>query len=157
MKYLKKFEADSWSSMTDKKIIKEDVLETANNYLAYLIDDGFETGINIERDWITKHNTDIIDLHIFKANGFTDEESTRNSYFSESNNFSWITIKNHFIPFLIMFSREYSYTTLKFYSYYGDDVMTFRPGSILLNNILEDKFEDNTILKEIVITNIRKL
>jgi hypothetical protein len=148
MKYLKKFEADSWSSMVDKKITKEDVLEFANNYLAYLIDDGFETGINIERDWITKHNTDVIDLHIFKANGFIHEWI---------NNFSWITIKNHFIPFFIMFNREYSYATLKFYSYYGDDVMTFRPGSILLNNILEDKFEDNTILKEIVITNIRKL
>lgn len=154
MKYLKKFEADSWSSMINDKITKEDILETTNNYLAYLIDDGFETGINIERGWISKHNTDVIDLHIFKKDSFTDAETTSNRYFNESNNFLWNTIKDHFIPFLTMFNKQYSYTYIKFYSYYGDDIIAFRPpGSILL----EDKFEDNTILKEIIITNIRKL
>lgn len=55
-----------------------------------------------------------------------------------------------------MFTREYSFSVLKLYSFYGAEVRTFRLGGSL-ENLLNDNFEVPEELREVKICNIRKL
>ena len=143
MRYLKKFESKWWEKVVDKDELKS----STESYLAYLLDEGFQVGINLDR-----HEDDRggIDLHLFKESSSFEVSDDVYNYFE------WIDVKEHFIPFMKMFTREYSFSVLKLYSFYGAEVRTFRLGGSL-ENLLNDNFEVPEELREVKICNIRKL
>jgi hypothetical protein len=143
MRYLKKFESKWWEKVVDKDELKS----STESYLAYLMDEGFQVGINLDR-----HEDDRggIDLHLFKESSSFEVSDDVYNYFE------WIDVKEHFIPFMKMFTREYSFSVLKLYSFYGAEVRTFRLGGSL-ENLLNDNFEVPEELREVKICNIRKL
>jgi len=147
MKYLKKFESKWWEKVVDKDELKS----SAESYLAYLMDEGFQVGINLDR-----HEDDTsIDLHLFKEyNSFNEVDPYGDDDIYDL--FYWEDIKEHFIPYMTMFMREYTFSALKLYAYHGSNVRTFRLGGNL-ENLLNDNFEVPEELREIVISNIRKL
>lgn len=142
MRYLKKFESKWW----EKKVDKDELKSLAESYLAYLMDEGFQVGINLDR-----HEDDTsVDLHLFKHAGLFSEVD------DERDLFYWNDIKDHFIPFITMFMREYTFSALKLYAYHGSNIRTFRLGGSL-ENLLNDNFEVPEELREIVISIIRKI
>lgn len=130
MRFVKKFEA--WYDLLDKVELEE----FSRIYLAYLVDDGFDIGINLDRP----EDSSATDLHIFKINSNGDEH----------NPFLWNDIKEQFIPFLTFFKERYNFSSLKTYPYMGDGVRTFRFGGSL-ENLLNDNFDLEEELSELVI------
>lgn len=148
MKYLKKFENKWYEKTVDKGELKS----LTESYLAYLMDDGFRVGINLDRH---EDYDKAIDIHLFKdATSFSEVDAYGDEDIFDL--FYWKDVKEHFIPFITMFRREYSFSVLKLYSFYGAEVRSFRLGGSL-ENILNDNFEVEEGLREIVISNIRKL
>lgn len=141
MKYLKKFNESKGN----------DIKEFVDNYLSYLLDEGFETIIDLEKD------PDAIsfstDLHLLIPNNDLSDEGTYSSF---GKIFYWDDIKDYFIPFILMFIEEYSFSTLKILSK-GGGSRTFRKGGGL-ENLLNDNFSlDEDEIIEVVITNIKKI
>jgi hypothetical protein len=135
MRYLKKFESKWWEKVVDKNELKS----SAESYLAYLMDEDFQIGINLDR-----HEQETsVDLHLFR----------------EGNSFSEVDPYGEDDPYDLFYwndIREYSFSALKLYSFYGSEVRSFRLGGSL-ENLLDDNFEVPEGLREIVISNIRKL
>jgi hypothetical protein len=147
MRYLKKFESKWWEKVVDKNELKS----SAESYLAYLMDEDFQIGINLDR-----HEQETsVDLHLFReGNSFSEVDPYGED--DPYDLFYWNDIRDHYVPFLSMFTREYSFSALKLYSFYGSEVRSFRLGGSL-ENLLDDNFEVPEGLREIVISNIRKL
>ena len=83
MRYIKTFESDNW--WVDKTELKS----FAESYLAYLMDEGFVIGINLDR-----HEDDAaVDLHLTNPDGTIYENDIP---------FLWKDIKDHFIMFKIL-------------------------------------------------------
>jgi hypothetical protein len=139
MRYIKTFESENW---WDDKVGKNELRSFAESYLAYLMDDNFVIGINLDR-----HEDDLdIDLHL--TNPDTDDYDTP---------FLWKDVKDHFIPFMTMFSKKYSFSVLKLYASPGSEVRSFRSGTDSLFRLLSDRFEVEEELREIEISNIRRV
>jgi hypothetical protein len=155
MRYLKNFESKWYEKFVDKDELKS----SAESYLAYLIDEGFQIGINLESAIKFFYEDDPgIDLHLFKESS-SFEVSEVDPYGDDEpvyNYFEWIDVKEHFIPFMKMFMREYTFSNLKLYAFYGNTVRSFRLGGSL-ENLLNDNFEVPEELREVKICNIRKL
>jgi hypothetical protein len=141
MKYLRKFNESKGN----------DIKEFVDNYLSYLLDEGFETIIDLEKD------PDAIsfstDLHLLIPNNDLSDEGTYSAF---GKIFYWDDIKDYFIPFMLMFIEEYSFSSLKILSK-GGGSRTFRKGGGL-ENLLNDNFNlDEDEIYEVVITNIKKI
>ena len=147
MRYLKKFE----NKLCEKVVDEDELKSSTESYLAYLMDEGFQVGINLESSsWPLFSN-----LHLFKEdNSFNEVDPYGDDDVYDL--FYWEDVKEHFIPFMTMFMREYTFSVLKLYAYHGSNVRTFRLGGSL-ENLLNDNFEVPEELREIVISNIRKL
>ena len=169
MKYLKSFN-ESLSNLThednldfyeeDKTVNKGKVKSFAESYLSYLMDDGFVIGVNLDRE----EGDPVVDLHLYNPDTTIHENDIP---------FLWKDIKNHFIPFMKMFfdntiipgttesnylpSKEYSFSVLKLYASPGSEVRSFRAGTDNLLRLLSDRFEVEEELREIEISNIRRI
>jgi hypothetical protein len=139
MRYIKLFESDNW--WVDK-VDKTELKSFTESYLAYLMDEGFVVGINLDR-----HEDDLdIDLHLTNPD-IHDYDAP----------FLWKDIKDHFIPFMTMFSKKYSFSSLKLYASPGSEVRSFRSGTDSLFRLLSDRFYVEEELREIEISNIRRV
>ena len=99
MRYLKNFESKWWEKVVDKDELKS----SAESYLAYLMDEDFQVGINLDR-----HEDDRggIDLHLFRdGNSFSEVDPYGED--DPYDLFYWNDIKDHFIPFLIHLNNNY--------------------------------------------------
>lgn len=141
MRYIKTFESENWwNGAVDKTELKS----FAESYLAYLMDEGFVIGINLDR-----HEDDLdIDLHLTNPD---------NTIYENDIPFLWEDIKDHFIPFMTMFSKKYSFSVLKLYASPGSEVRSFRSGTDNLFRLLSDRFDVEEELREIEISNIRRV
>ena len=148
MRYLKKFESKWWEKVVDKDELKS----SAESYLAYLMDEGFQVGINLDR-----HEDDTsVDLHLFKeANSFNEVDPYGDDDVYDL--FYWNDIKDHYVPFLSMFRREYTFSRLKLYSFHGGESRVFTPNTWSFDQLLNGNFEVPEELREIKIMNVRKL
>jgi hypothetical protein len=149
MRYLKKFESKWWEKVVDKDELKS----SAESYLAYLIDEGFQVGINLDR-----HEDDRggIDLHLFKeASSFSEVDPYGDDDVYDL--FYWNDIRDHYVPFLLMFMKEYTFSRLKLYSFHGNEVRVFTPNTWSFEKLLSGDFEVEEELREIVISSIRKI
>jgi hypothetical protein len=88
MKHLKRFN-ESTSGLD-----KEEVQEFCENYLAYLLDEGYEIFIKKDRD------NSLLFSFTIPIGGF-------DSVPEDCDEFKWNEIKDHFIPFLIHLSNNY--------------------------------------------------
>lgn len=88
MKYLKCFNENNYSDL-----LKKELTEFCDNYLAYFLDDGFLYDIGREFGRSYNGNQEIIIYKMYDDSG--------------SKFFTWETIKDHFIPFLTILSKEY--------------------------------------------------
>lgn len=149
MRYLKKFESKWWEKVVDKDELKS----SAESYLAYLMDEGFQVGINLDR-----HEDDRggIDLHLFKeASSFNEVDPYGDDDVYDL--FYWNDIRDHYVPFLLMFMKEYTFSRLKLYSFHGNEVRVFTTNTWSIEQLLDGKFEVEEELREIVISGIRKI
>ena len=87
MRYLKKF------SLIKESIDLDQLKEFSDGYLAYLLDDGFETSCWRSFGGLVPSITLMIDLKV--------------NITTRSQRFSWDEIKDHFIPFLTMLQQNY--------------------------------------------------
>ena len=136
----------------EKVVDKDEVKSIAESYLAYLMDEGFQVGINLDR-----HEDDpTTDLHLFKeATSFSEVDPYGDDDVYDL--FEWSDVKEHFIPFIKMFMREYTFSTLKLYAFYGNNIRLFRLNTGTFEDLIEGKFEVPEELREIVISNISKI
>jgi hypothetical protein len=58
---------------------------------------------------------------------------------------------------MTMFSKKYSFSVLKLYASPGSEVRSFRSGTDNLFRLLSDRFEVGEELREIIISNIRRI
>jgi hypothetical protein len=100
MKYLKKF--------NENKVDKEDLKKFIDQYLAFLIDMGFEYNITIERD---DYDNELWCFNIGKAGDDYDEVS---------NYFKWDDVKYDMIPFFEILSKKFQV--------YGDVYFYYKTG-----------------------------
>ena len=131
------------------KVDKDELKSFTESYLAYLMDEGFQVGINLDR-----HEDDRsgIDLHLFRnGNSFNEVDPYGDD--DPFDLFYWQDVKEHFIPFMKMFTREYSFSVLKLYSFYGAEVRTFTPDTWSFDQLLNDNFEVPEELREVKICN----
>ena len=149
MRYLKKFESKWWEKVVDKNELKS----SAESYLAYLMDEDFQVGINLDRHGDVWSG---IDLHLFRdGNSFSEVDPYGED--DPYDLFYWNDIKDHYVPFLLMFMKEYTFSRLKLYSFHGNEVRVFTPNTWSFEKLLSDDFEVEEELREIVISSIRKI
>ena len=150
-----KNEAAKW---WEKVVDKDELKSFTESYLAYLMDEGFQVGINLDR-----HEDDRggIDLHLFKeSNSFNEVDPYGDD--DPFDLFYWNDIKDHYVPFLSMFRREYTFSRLKLFEnpsflHSGGEPRAFTPDTWSFDQLLNGNFEVPEELREIVISNIRKL
>ena len=145
-----KNESSKW---WEKVVNKDELKSSAESYLAYLMDEDFQVGINLDR-----HEDDRggIDLHLFRdGNSFSEVDPYGED--DPYDLFYWNDIKDHYVPFLSMFRREYTFSRLKLYSFHGGESRVFTPDTWSFDQLLNGNFEVPEELREIVISNIRKL
>lgn len=100
MKHLRKF---------NESIDKEELQDFCETYLAYLLDDGFDVGIeHMYSNKEYKHDYHFVTI---KKPG------------KVSNNFKWEEIKDQFIPFISVLSKQYKLGAITFY---GTKYYTYR-------------------------------
>ena len=130
MIYLKRFNEDQ--SITEA-ISQEDIKDFCEQYLAYLLDDGYALAF---RDWISSGRVTQIDLVKPKDNPTHGRWSPGNGGVVEW--MDWDHIKDRFIPFLQMLDKEYDVK---------DNFITFQcPKAIQIRipfrDVINDKVKD---------------
>lgn len=134
MRYLKKFNEGSLTSTLTitEAISQEDLKDFCGQYLAYLLDDGYDLDFR-EAGRVTQ-----IDF-VKPINGSIDvRTSTEPGGGTPLEWFDWDHIKDHFIPFLKMLDREYDVK---------DNLITFQcPRAIQIRipfqDVINDKVKD---------------
>jgi len=137
MRYLRKF---------NESIDNDQLTDLCDMCLAYLMDDGYEYNIK-DFSWL---NTKVI----YFDNKQIENKSKYWPYKNE-NFFKWVDIKDHFIPFLEMLSKDYkirevSMDVLREYEK-GTNVeqKTFMERTGSVNTLTKDRLDDNTEIKVI--------
>ena len=145
MKHLKMFK----ESFRAPSSFREEVQEFCENYLAYLIDDDFSIETNL-------YGLDPVSVSFVLIRRFASEV--------EPILFSWVDVKDYYIPFLQMLQREYNVITADTPSNNSEIQVLIRTGSTeLLNSpsvyytlheALEDKINpyDKIVFIKILIT-----
>ena len=114
MRYLKKFEGLESNSIIDINKL----MEFCNNSLVYLLDEGFELDLQTRTGRFPE-------LRTVRYNG----EAGVNITCSSVDNYTWLKLKDYYIPFLRLLTRRY-----KLYPYY-------QPQRFDLNGNLVDTFK----------------
>jgi hypothetical protein len=135
MKYIRKF----------NESITTDIQEFCNNNLAYLIDDGYRiiyrsTGFS-EEYWTMGSINDNID--------YTSVNITKVD--SRMSNFTWHDVRDEFIPFINILSRNYTISSIKFkYNITRNGRMKSKSivasKHVKLSDIINDRIEDMSIV-----------
>lgn len=99
MKHLRKFNEG-------KEPDQSDVYDLSRDYLAYLIDDDYSCDVHTAYEW--SHTTDKIKSKLVTNINLFRYKSDR------SKKFLWNDVKDHFIPFIHLLSKEYNIDYFKF-------------------------------------------
>lgn len=128
MKHLRKF---------NESLNKEELQDFCDTYLAYLLDEDFSIEYLGKKSNKDQDDSEIISL---KKGYRTDSMAIADP----SLMFSWDEIKDHFIPFIHMLSKQYTITNLKLWNLnrkfnMDKDTRFFIDYEYSLSQILEDK------------------
>ena len=137
MKYLKLF---------NESIDKENLADLCDMCLAYLMDDDYEYKIQ-EWNWL--------DYKVIYFDNKSIENKSKYWPYRNENIFRWVDIKDHFIPFLEMISKDYrikevNMDVLRDYEK-GTNIehKTFMERTGSVNTLIKDRLDDDTEIKNI--------
>ena len=100
MKHLRKFNEG-------KEPDKSEISDLSKDYLAYLLDDDYTCDVHTGYEW--SHTTDKI-----KSKLVTKINLFRLWMYNKKTRFLWSDVKDHFIPFIHLLSKEYNIDYFKF-------------------------------------------
>ena len=137
MRYLKRF-----NESVDLESQLRDFSET---YLAYLLDDGYKVQVSA-----TNLKTQFM-IKLYKITEINEEEY-------ESNEFTWLDVKDSYIPFLHMLNREYDIIddVVEFYDGGDDELVEVDVEKVLSGDVLPHGRDNESILEILVWINFDK-
>lgn len=133
MKHLRRF---------NESINKDELVEFCENYLAYLLDKDFNIEYIGKKSHTMPGNKDLEDSEIISLKkGYRHDGM---AIADPSLMFSWDEIKDHFIPFIHMLSKQYTITNCRLWNLNRNfnmdkDTRFFIDYDYNLSQILEDK------------------
>jgi len=138
MRYLKRF-----NESVDLESQLRDFSET---YLAYLLDDGYRVGVlptNIKTQF---------GIRLDKIDELNDQEY-------ESNEFTWLDVKDSYIPFLHMLNRDYDIIddVIEFYSGGDEETVEVDVEKVLSGDVLPHGRDNETLLEILVWINFEPI
>lgn len=130
MKYIRKF----------NESINSELQDFCETHLAYLIDEGFLIDVSNQ------------DEYTQDAIRFTKTNLGTDIYNNPPDLFKWDDIKDHFIPFIHMLSKQYTITNIKFWieDELNNSVKKYYDYDYDLSQVLEDRIIDTRSLSKIV-------
>lgn len=138
MKYLRKFNEskNGWDMIENF----DNLQKFCNQYLIYLLDEGFE----LDYDDDEENEVDHIEVYLFKKE------------YREIVLFTWDDIKDHYIPFLTLLKEKFDVEDY-IYFYYADsnDNLFNSPEEININTLIDNNFKNVIDIKYICV-NIKK-
>jgi len=137
MRYLKRF-----NESVDLESQLRDFSET---YLAYLLDDGYKVQVSA-----TNLKTQFM-IKLYKITEINEEEY-------ESNEFTWLDVKDSYIPFLHMLNREYDIIddVVEFYDGGDEEIVEVEVEKVLSGDVLPHGRDNESILEILVWINFDK-
>jgi hypothetical protein len=137
MRYLKRF--------NESVDLESQLLDFSETYLAYLLDDGYKVQVSA-----TNLKTQFM-IKLYKITEINEEEY-------ESNEFTWLDVKDSYIPFLHMLNREYDIIddVVEFYDGGDDELVEVDVEKVLSGDVLPHGRDNESILEILVWINFDK-
>jgi hypothetical protein len=137
MRYLKRF--------NESVDLESQLRDFSESYLAYLLDDGYRIQVsptNLKTQFMIK---------LYKITEINEEEY-------ESNEFTWLDVKDSYIPFLHMLNREYDIIddVVEFYDGGDDELVEVDVEKVLSGDVLPHGRDNESILEILVWINFDK-
>lgn len=137
MRYLKRF--------NESVDIESQLRDFSESYLAYLLDDGYRIQVkptNLKTQFMIK---------LYKIDEINEEEY-------ESDEFTWLDVKDSYIPFLHMLNREYDIIddVIEFYDGGDDELVEVDVEKVLSGDVLPHGRDNESILEILVWINFDK-
>jgi hypothetical protein len=131
MRYLKRF--------NESVDIESQLRDFSETYLAYLLDDGYKIKVsktNLKTQFMIK---------LYKITEINEEEY-------ESNEFTWLDVKDSYIPFLHMLNRDYDIIddVVEFYDGGDDELVEVDVEKVLSGDVLPHGRDNESILEILV-------
>ena len=136
MRYLKRF--------NESVDLESQLRDFSESYLAYLLDDGYKVQVSA-----TNLKTQFM-IKLYKITEINEEEY-------ESNEFTWLDVKDSYIPFLHMLNRDYDIIddVIEFYDG-GDELVEVDVEKVLSGDVLPHGRDNESILEILVWINFDK-
>ena len=135
MRYLKRF--------NESVDIESQLRDFSETYLAYLLDDGYRIKVSP-----TNLKTQFL-ISLGKVDEINDQEY-------DDVDFTWLDVKDSYIPFLHMLNRDYDIIDDIIEFYDGDDDTEFDIETILSGNPLPNGYDNESLLEILVWINFDK-
>lgn len=137
MRYLKRF--------NESVDLESQLRDFSESYLAYLLDDGYRIQVkptNLKTQFMIK---------LYKIDEINEEEY-------ESDEFTWLDVKDSYIPFLHMLNREYDIIddVIEFYDGGDDELVEVDVEKVLSGDVLPHGRDNESILEILVWINFDK-
>lgn len=137
MRYLKRF--------NESVDLESQLRDFSESYLAYLLDDGYKIQVsktNLKTQFMIK---------LYKITDINEEEY-------ESSEFTWLDVKDSYIPFLHMLNRDYDVIddVIEFYDGGDDDLVEVDVEKVLSGDVLPHGRDNESILEILVWINFDK-
>ena len=137
MRYLKRF--------NESVDIESQLRDFSESYLAYLLDDGYKIQVsptNLKTQFMIK---------LYKIDEINEEEY-------ESVDFTWLDVKDSYIPFLHMLNRDYDIIDdiIEFYDGGDDDLVEVDVEKVLSGDVLPHGRDNESLLEILVWINFDK-
>ena len=137
MRYLKRF--------NESVDLESQLRDFSESYLAYLLDDGYKIQVsptNLKTQFMIK---------LYKITEINEEEY-------ESNEFTWLDVKDSYIPFLHMLNRDYDIIddVIEFYDGGDEEIEAEEVEKVLSGDVLPHGRDNESILEILVWINFDK-
>jgi len=138
MRYLKR--------LNESVDLESQLRDFSETYLAYLLDDGYRVGVlptNIKTQF---------GIRLDKIDELNDQEY-------ESNEFTWLDVKDSYIPFLHMLNRDYDIIddVIEFYSGGDEETVEVDVEKVLSGDVLPHGRDNETLLEILVWINFEPI
>jgi hypothetical protein len=147
MKHLRKFNEG-------KAPDKSEISELSKDYLAYLLDDDYTCDVETGYEW--SHTTDKIKSKLVTNINFF---RYKNDWSDTPDKFLWSDVKDHFIPFIHLLSKDYNIDYFKFTwigRQKGSMVPTLISSQRSLQQVLDDDDCDFDLLDKVTVVISKK-
>jgi hypothetical protein len=147
MKFLRKFNEG-------KEPDQSEIYDLSKDYLAYLIDDDYSCDVHTGYEW--SHTTDKIKSKLVTNINFF---KYKNDWSDTPGKFLWSDVKDHFIPFIHLLSKDYNIDYFKFTwigRQKGSMIPTLISSKRSLQQVLDDDNCDFELLERVTVVISKK-